>query len=64
MTQFIWTKIADYGVTALAKEINVSRAAIYAWRDRGRIPAKQILGLCDKLGLSFEDIAPAVWPDA
>ena len=60
----IWNKILEYGVASLAKEINVSRAAIYAWQKRGSIPAKQIQPLSAKLDMSFEELAPAVWPDA
>ena len=59
----VWNTIKNYGITALANDLNISRHAIYQWQARGKIPPGQIRNLMQLLELDLEQIAEAVWLD-
>ena len=58
----IWKSITSFGVQNLSEELKISRRAIYAWREKGRIPAKQFRNLSNLLDINSDTLAEAIWP--
>tara|TARA_B100000676_G_C18084631_1_gene853950 strand:+ start:742 stop:939 length:198 start_codon:yes stop_codon:yes gene_type:complete len=59
----VWSPIKNYGITALANDLNISRHAIYQWNIRGRIPPTHVKNLMQLLDLELDQIAEAIWLD-
>ena len=49
------------GKSALAKEIGLTRAAVYAWAKKGRIPPNHVLKVEELSGVSRYDLAPEIY---
>tara|TARA_Y100000768_G_C23953699_1_gene671617 strand:- start:295 stop:492 length:198 start_codon:yes stop_codon:yes gene_type:complete len=59
----VWNPIKNYGITALANDLKISRHAIYQWHTRGRIPPTHVKNLMQLLDLELDQIAEAIWLD-
>jgi DNA-binding transcriptional regulator YdaS (Cro superfamily) len=49
------------GAIALAKEMNLTRAAVYSWGRKNKIPAKHVLKLEQISGVSRHELAPEIY---
>lgn len=49
------------GAIALAKQMNLTRAAVYSWGSKNKIPAKHVLKVEEISGVSRHELAPEIY---
>ena len=49
------------GMSDMAKELGLTRAAVYSWKKKNKIPAQHILKVEALSGISRYDLAPDIY---
>lgn len=49
------------GKTQMAKELGLTRAAVYSWTRKNKIPARHVLKIEQLSGISRYDLAPEIY---
>lgn len=49
------------GMSAMAKELGITRAAVYSWKKKNRIPAHHILKVEELSGVTRYELSPQIY---
>lgn len=49
------------GMSNMAKELGLTRAAVYSWKKKNKIPAHHILKVESLSGIDRHDLAPEIY---
>ena len=61
MTNQIWQELKSIGITKIARELGITRANFYQWRDKNQIPDSRLLQLEKITGIPLHVLKPEIF---